>query len=168
LKYQCPELLGYGVCSICGSIGYHCNNEDYIIASDAEIWIAQQVAELIANFPDAANKFSKEKLIEGLNSLVDIFANGMSARAARKIGMQKSVIWAWIHGSFLPSLSPLIDLCMAAELSLVSVLMGQPVKCEAPNFEKKPTKTQSTKPLEKDREEALKNGPITNNQAVMT
>jgi hypothetical protein len=145
-----------GVCSTCGSIGYRCKNETAAIASEVEVWKAQQVAELISRFPLAHGLFSKQNTIDGLMLLVAGFARGKPAVAARRAGIFKSVLWGWVKGNFLPSLEPLLRLCLAAEVSLVSVMEGNPVECSSPPPEIKLPRGHASKPSKEKRENALK------------
>jgi len=126
----------FGVCSKCGSIGYQCRRGNAVVASEIEVWKAQQMADLIELFPLTTQLFSKEKTIAGLKSLANIFFDGKPAIAARRAEMNKSVLWGWMHGYNLPSLGLLLDLCLSAGVSLVSLMKGAPAKCISPQFKK--------------------------------
>lgn len=117
-----------GICSSCGSVGYRCRESAIITASDAEAWKARQVAELISFLPRAFTIFSRESLKLGLNALVIKFFDGNSAAAAKRAGINKSVLWGWMNGHFLPSLPAMLNLCMVSGVSLVSVLGGKPLE----------------------------------------
>lgn len=145
-----------GICSKCGSVGFRCRKDKILAATDVELWKANQVAELISSFPRAHILFSKQNTIDGLIGLVGILSKGQAAIAARKIGMPKSVLWSWMHGANLPSLKTLLELCLAAELSLVSVLQGCPSSCASPIFIPKAIRPRKQKPTNDERELALK------------
>ncbi len=141
-----------GVCSACGSIGYRCRKETATLASEVEVWKAQQVGELIACFPRASGLFLKQNTIDGLISLVATLADGKPAVAARRAGIRKSVLWGWMKGVCLPSLESLLYLCLTAGVSLVSVLEGRATECFCPPHVIKPAKSRN-----KTNKEELKN-----------
>ena len=149
-----------GVCSRCGSIGYKCREENTVLTSEIEVWKAQQVAELIALFPSATQLFSKQNTIMGLKALAETFYEGKPAIAARQAGMHKSVLWGWMRRHYLPSLGPLLDICLSVGVSLVSVMKGNPVKCISPQFKKSSksrfVKMDGKRASMKEREKALK------------
>lgn len=121
-----------GVCSFCGKIGYRCRGLEVRVASETDVWRAHQIAELISYFPDATRLFSKENLVSGLHTLIVQSFDGVSAAAAKKAGIHKSVLWGWVNGRFSPSMPQLLDLCMVSGVSLVSVLTGEPKDCKSP------------------------------------
>jgi transcriptional regulator with XRE-family HTH domain len=145
-----------GVCSTCGSIGYRCMEGTTAMASEVEVWKAQQVAELIACFPCASRLFSRQNTIDGLTLLIAKFADGKKARAARQAGMAKSLLQGWLQGDHIPSLGPLLNLCLAAGVSLVSVMKGSPVECASPPFQIRPSKRRTKKVTREALEKALK------------
>jgi hypothetical protein len=161
IKRHARKILS-GVCSKCGSIGYLCRKEIPQIASETEIWKATQVAELISCLPKASRVFSRENTIAGLNLLVATFADGMPAVAARRAGIHKSVLWGWIQGNFLPSMGPLLNLCLAAGVSLTSVLNGQPIRCPSPHFHHDGIRKDMPKATAEERENALTQALATN------
>jgi len=133
VKAQQKKLL-FGVCPVCGSIGYKCCSPPITVASPVEVWKARQVADLISNLPDAKYKFSPQALTAGLNRVIDDFAEGKLAFAADCARMHKSVLWDWIHMDRTPSLRLLLNLCLAVGVSLTSVMQGTPVLCPNPGF----------------------------------
>lgn len=146
-----------GVCRRCGSIGYQCRGKKPEVASEVDIWKARQVGEVIASFPEASQVFSTTTLNTGLRSLVDRFADGKAAIAARRAGIPKSVLWGWLKQNSTPTLGLLLNLCMVAEVSLLSVIKGEPVACESPCIEKASGLKRKKKPTTPEREAALKN-----------
>jgi len=146
----------YGVCSVCGSIGYQCGDEKLITASPVEIWRAQQVAQLISCLPDAENTFTCEGLFSGLNLVIESFAYGSLTVAASRAGIHKSVLWGWINSKHTPSLRLLLDLCMAAGVSLVSVIRGEPISCHCPAINVVPLKLRTEKVAAEQREIKLR------------
>jgi transcriptional regulator with XRE-family HTH domain len=155
LPLQNRKVLS-GVCSTCGSIGYLCRHETPTIESDIEIWKARQIAEFISCFPIATQLFSPEKTIAGLKSLVNTFADGTQAIAARRAGIHKSVLWGWMHGHYLPSIGLLLDLCLSTGVSLTSVMKGQPNKCPSPHFMPDDVIKREQRATAKERENTLK------------
>ena len=147
----------WGVCASCGSVAYLCRKDELIKSSDIEVWKAQQIAELISCFPVASSLFSKSNLIKGLNLVIMMAADGKSAIAARQAGINKSVLWGWLHGYFAPRLSILLELCLAARVSLVSVMKGLPIECDSPIYETRIAKERIPKPTIEVRENALRN-----------
>lgn len=131
-----PNLAG--VCSTCGSIGFRCISDKKQKASAVEIWKAQQISELISNFPLSKKLFSKEKTIEGLNRLIEISTNGNAAAAARKAGINKSSLCEWLKGLHLPGLAQLLNLCITGKVSLTSTLSGEPLEVECPSYQPPP------------------------------
>lgn len=147
----------WGVCASCGSVAYLCRKDNQIKSSDIEVWKAQQLAELISCFPVASGVFSKDNLIKGLNLVTSMIADGKPAILARQAGINKSVLWGWLHGHFTPRLSILLDICLAASVSLVSVMKGFPIKCDSPVYEPRIAKVRMPKPTIEVRENSLRN-----------
>jgi TniQ len=146
----------YGVCSTCGSIGYRCRKQPPQTASPDDLWKAQQAGELLSFLPEAQELFSRERTVQGLKSLVEMFAEGKAAVAARHAGMNKSVLWGWVNGNYLPSLGLLLDLCLATGVSLVSVMQGQPVTCASHGILIRQNSDRAQKATALEREESLR------------
>lgn len=144
-----------GICIKCGSLGYRCRNDKLNAASSVEIWKAQQVAELIALFPKASSIFAPELTRSGLKVVVSDSFNGVSTVAANSAGIYKSVLWGWMKGLYQPNLSQLLDLCLSAGVSLVSVLKGAPSDCKCPPLIPSRKITPKKKISYKERESAL-------------
>ena len=81
--------------------------------------------------------------------------------AARSTSIHKAVVWGWIRGHYLPSLDKLLDLCLAAQMSLASVLTGAPVSCPCPNLDEKPPRSANRKLPKSEREAKLKKEILT-------
>jgi len=159
LKMSFRKMLS-GVCPFCGSIGYQCRLEKPVFASDVDVWKARQIADVISCLPESDKIFSSQNLFVGLKSLVESFSDGKSAIAARRAGINKSVLWGWLKRKYAPTLGLLLDLCLAAEVSLLSVMKGKPVACTSPYLQAKPSKRRSQKPPTEERETALKNALV--------
>ena len=159
LKQSFRKVLS-GVCPVCGSIGYQCRREKAVIASDVDVWKARQVAEVISCLPDSGKLFSSHNIVIGLKLLVESFSEGKSAIAARRAGINKSVLWGWLTKKYAPSLWLLLDLCLAAEVSLLSLMRGKPLVCKSPCFKAKPLKPRTQKATTEERESALRNALV--------
>jgi hypothetical protein len=146
-----------GVCRDCGSIGYQCKPKKLVIASDMDYWKANQVAEVIASIPNATVMFSPKSLHEGLTLLVQSFTEGKAAIAARHAGIPKSILWEWLNKKYPPTLGHLLNLCMAAEVSLLSVISGKPVSCKSPRIHQTLKEHRMPKPTTEEREKTLRN-----------
>lgn len=83
-------------------------------------------------FPKASSIFAPELTLSGLRVVVSNSFNGVSAVAANSAGIYKSVLWGWMKGLYQPNLPQLLDLCLSAGVSLVSVLKGAPSDCKCP------------------------------------
>ena len=145
-----------GVCSTCGSICYKCKEEESLRASEVAVWKATQVAELISCFPDVSKLFSQKNTIDGLSAIIASYGDGQSAILARKVGLNKSVLWEWVHGNNHPSFGLFLDLCLAVGVSVVSVLKGCPVECLSPLPELISPKQHAQKATDEKRGELLK------------
>lgn len=150
-----------GACMSCGSIAFQCSAQARQNATEVEIWNATQVADLISYFPGTPQLFSRESLASGLSGLIAEYRKGMFCVAARSTRIHKSVVWGWIRGHHLPSLDKLLDLCLAAQMSLTSVLMGAPISCPCPNSDEKPPRPANRKLPKSEREAKLKEEILT-------
>jgi hypothetical protein len=119
---QRPSLSG--VCGQCGSVGYRCCAEAPSPASDAEVWIAEQVGRLLALPVDVVSRFSKSTLQVGLEKLVE-FQYGSPVNAALQSGLSRASVWTWVKTDMRPTLPGLMQLCHHAGCDVVSLLGGE-------------------------------------------
>lgn len=112
-----------GVCSQCGSVGHRCAPEHPESASREELWVAEQVARLIALPSDAAAAFTKEALQQGLRALVAAAYGGSVVRASRDAGLSRASVCTWVRGG-APALPWLLQLCFHAGADVLALLAG--------------------------------------------
>lgn len=124
LHFQFRKIL-FGVCSRCGSIGYQCDKRQVQPASKIEIWRAVQVGQLLSLLPDAERIFSKRRLMVGIHLVSRSLGDGKAFAGLRASELSKGTVYTWINGS-APRLDLLLNLCGAADISLVSVMRGIP------------------------------------------
>lgn len=122
---QRPSLAG--VCGQCGSVGYRCCVAAPTPASDAEVWIAEQVGRLLALPCEAVSKFSKSTLQAGLEALVKSHYGGSTVNAALQSGLSRASVWAWRNTDMRPALPGLMQLCFHAGCDVVALLGGEAV-----------------------------------------
>lgn len=113
-----------GVCSGCGSIGYRCISGAPRRILPAELWRAQQCANLVEYMANlgSSNILGMKIAITQRYKYKD---GGVSALAERS-GTCKSALSSWINGhSKRTSLGLLLDIAAAESTSVVSILKGK-------------------------------------------
>lgn len=120
-----------GVCSDCGSIGFACIRSTPVVASDAHVWVAEQVGELLSLSESEVQALCSESLHAGLRAVIDGAFGGMVVPAAIESGLARATVLTWLKGTMRPALSMLVQLCLRAQASLVECLRGQYVVADA-------------------------------------
>lgn len=128
-RNEMPRLCN--VCTTCGSVGFACVKTEPEPASDAEVWVATQVGQLLAAPPTVCESWTPELLRHGLHALVVAAYGGSVVRATREAGLSRSSVCVWIRGSIRPSFSPLLQLCQHAGADLVELFGGRFVRTDA-------------------------------------
>jgi hypothetical protein len=122
LPLQKRPTLG-GVCSQCGSVGFKCVDETPLAADREEIWVAHQVASLIAVPREVSANFTPESFRQGLNEVVQSTYGGSVVRASRDAGLSRASVCTWSRGA-KPSLPWILQLCFHACADVVAMLGG--------------------------------------------
>lgn len=118
-----PSLQG--VCNQCGSIGFKClEGNELEDAADAEVWVAEQAAALIALLPNQANGLSPKTFRNGLRAVLDARFEGQSVKPSLAAGLARSTVWSWVEGERVPTLEGLMKFCAHAQCNLVPLLAG--------------------------------------------
>jgi plasmid stability protein len=120
LPIQKRPSLG-GVCMQCGSVGFRCITEHAQLATAEEVWVAEQVARLIA-MPATAS-LSAESLRAGLLALVNDVYGGSVVRASTDAGLARASVCTWVKGA-TPGLPWLLQLCFHAGADIVALVCG--------------------------------------------
>lgn len=127
-----------GVCSTCGSVGYRCmtNSTPTMPALPAELWRAQQCAELVEHIGDMWNQGlfrMKRRLTErfrGENAWTDL---------ATRAGLCKSGLSTWAHGGTQrTSLAQFLDLAAAESVSVWGIICADWTPTPTPEEAKVP------------------------------
>ena len=113
-----------GVCGHCGSIGYRCHAADAKdLPTPDEIWVADQVRQLIQNLPAIATADPRVMKDELAHYCCD---RGGRTQVAERAKMCKSQMSYWLNRpAAKTSLSQLLDICLAEQFDLVSLIIGK-------------------------------------------
>jgi TniQ len=120
--YQRPSMSG--VCGHCGSVGFRCCVEAPEPASDAEVWVAEQVGRLLALPNETVTRVTKDSLQAGLVKLVES-EYGTVVEASLQAGLPRASVWSWTKTSMRPALAGLMQLCHHAGCDVVALLEGK-------------------------------------------
>lgn len=124
------KVLLAGICRRCGSIGMRCNSALPSPAEPSEIWVAQQVGDLVA-YASSGGVLAREALQRGMLSCSDGFRS--NAALARSIGISSHALGAAIHDARQkPALELLLAIASRCGMSLLSIFLGQPAVAAAP------------------------------------
>lgn len=96
-----------------------------LAAKDWELWIAEAIADLIADGrPDAKSVPTTQIVAQTLNVIVENMFEGNVAKFARTIGKQKNSVWGWFNGNSKILLKDLVNLCYCLQITLRDFLSG--------------------------------------------
>jgi hypothetical protein len=120
-----------GVCANCGSIGHKCQVEEPSLpVSAADVWVAEQVRQLIAALPEVAvadHLHMKDQISHYCT------AGDGRASLARRSNMTKSQMSYWLRNpAARTSLAQLLDICLVEQFSLAQLLLGDLSKAPVP------------------------------------
>lgn len=119
------------VCPQCGSVGFACVMEDAVLASEQEIWVAEQVAELLAIPQGQVERdISKDSVSEGILAIVREVNFGRLAETSENAGLSRGQLSVWVGQKFLPALPNLLRLCLYANCNVVDLLKGRFVRSD--------------------------------------
>jgi hypothetical protein len=124
------------VCPGCGSIGYACSRCGPAVASEIEVYKAEQVGHLLSELPKLASPIDGGQVAKGVRLCIERQANGSLDKAATSSGIPKSLLWAWYKSKNSPGLGKLLQFCLGMRVGLTDLLVGrctpahsQPVFC---------------------------------------
>jgi hypothetical protein len=116
----------FGVCRACHGLGYRCARTSSGPATAQEIWQASQVEQLVDALPWLGSAITAASAFDGIRQVAHAFGEGKPFSIVGKTAISKSTIHGWLHRQHLPNLRSLLNLCCAADVSLISVLSGTP------------------------------------------
>ncbi|MDA8246092.1 TniQ family protein [Acidithiobacillus sp.] len=112
------------VCSACGSVHFRCVDDRPEAATQAQVWVAENVESLLSLPIEVTNKMSLELLKSGLRDMVDKCYEGSVVKAALQSGLARGSVCWWLQGHSKPSLGLLVQLCLHAQADLVGLFSG--------------------------------------------
>ncbi len=121
-----------GVCRRCGSIGHTCISAESGKATDVEVWIAGQVAEMLAMPDELVQRLGVESLRQGLRAIVDDRFGGKVVPTSLSSGLARATLSGWLNGQFKPSLPGVIQVCLLAKCQLSGAVAGMAVPVDGP------------------------------------
>ncbi|SPB14784.1 TetR family transcriptional regulator [Caballeronia novacaledonica] len=89
-----------------------------------ETWKAAQVGQLLAAQSSISSVPDRGTMIAGILKLVEQLDGGMSARFARRIGLNKSTVHYWLKQGGVPTLAAHLRIASQTGVSLVALLTG--------------------------------------------
>lgn len=129
-----PMLLP--ICSACGSLHFGCVDDEPESTTQAQVWVAENVACLLALPIDVTNRMSLDLLKSGLRDIVNKCYDGSVVKAALQSGLARGSVCWWLQGQSKPSLGLLVQLCLHAQADLVGLFSGLYIKrCSSGDFE---------------------------------
>lgn len=111
------------VCSGCGALGFSCIASPTEAATEAEVWVANQVGSLLTLRDDEIAALTKESMLRGLQALVRE-AFGGTVGASKRCRMSKGSLSMWVRGLGAISLGALLQLCSFARVDVLKVMSG--------------------------------------------
>lgn len=115
-----PQL--FGVCRQCGSIGMTCDARPPISADSTEVWVAQEVGDVIA-FVSGGGVLSREGLDAGVADCIGQYRSRTAL--AQRLRCVPSALLVGSRGR--PSLSVLLAMAALRGCSLLSIFRGGPM-----------------------------------------
>ena len=88
-----------------------------------QVWIAQQVEDLLADSHNAMEKGNTSSLSKSISGCVSQKTDGNIAAFARLLNIPKNTVWGWCKGKALPELAALLKVCDVVDLSLPQLLL---------------------------------------------
>lgn len=87
-----------------------------------QVWVAQNVSELLAASPTLGAQLSGESVVLSLAACIRRAKGGSLTQFSTLIGKRKNTVWGWQHGKNRPTLVDLLRICRCAECSLLDFL----------------------------------------------
>jgi len=118
-----------GFCSRCGQWLVSTANQRCFPASDAvptqyQLWLAEAIAELLANLPRIAPERVRDRAREALLAYVNAFTEGNWTAVADVAGCQRAVFYSWLHGDNVPRIDKLLRTWYRLKLPVACLVDG--------------------------------------------
>ncbi|RDJ98347.1 TniQ family protein [Cupriavidus lacunae] len=111
-----------GVCPRCGSIGMQCQRTKQGVATDQDIWAANEVGRLLS-FVSGGGEFSTASIRDGIRQCIARVGNWDRERK-NETGMTFNTVRSWLAGRSRPNLQGLLALAAYGHAGLVGVIRG--------------------------------------------
>jgi len=113
-----------GFCSRCREwLGTPRRSQEKALATDYQIWVAQEFGNLLAVAPDT-KRVGKENIRRVLVNYVDLFSEGNRIAAAEIAGCRRSSFLNWYNGATTGRIGPLMRMCYELKIPLTSLVTG--------------------------------------------
>jgi hypothetical protein len=113
-----------GVCSRCRQwLGASRPSPEPAPATDYEIWVAQQIGNLLAIAPQA-EAVGRDNIRKLLTGYVELFSEGNRIAVAEAAGCTRSSFYNWCNGATTARIDLLLRMCYALKIPLTSLLPG--------------------------------------------
>jgi hypothetical protein len=149
LEAQCPQCYRQlrpldsrsrpGYCCRCDSWLGHSQSEEGEPASPLgpnelryKLWVANQMAELIAAAPKMTVDPPQNRVTEFVPSCINRITAGNVSAFARLVNVNKMTVYAWCYDRAVPQNDLILKVCHATGASFVDILTNQKV---SPNFD---------------------------------
>ena len=113
-----------GWCTHCGSFLGHHPEASSVTASPADIWVAEQIGQMLAGQGSLEEPPLRARLQETLRELVARLDSGKGALFAARIGVSKGTVHYWVHGETIPTMAACLRIAACSGLSLTRLLLG--------------------------------------------
>ncbi len=90
-----------------------------------QLWVWENLGELIAFAPQVRTPPLRQRIEKGMLYYVEQSAGGYMTTLARILGINMTIVWQWCRDHSVPTLSNLLRLCYALDISLRSFLLEE-------------------------------------------
>jgi len=116
-----------GLCSRCHRwLGTACGASAEAPGTDYQVWVAEQVGQLLTIAPDASPA-GKENIRRVLTHYAEAYSEGNRAAAAETAGCSRSSFYNWCNGTTIARIDLLLRMCYQLGITLSGLVTGSTV-----------------------------------------